>query len=293
MLQSMTGFGRAAGSAGSVEYDVEVRSVNNRYLKTSLRLPECWSAAEGDIDQLVRRHVSRGTVTLTVRMKVADARAASRINTDVLAAYLEQLRGVDVEGYPGLRIDVGSLMQLPGVCEPPNMTALLEETRAVLLKLITEAMEALRRARRQEGKAIEAELAGRCDEITAALKQIAGWAPRSVEAYRRRLTERMAELVSAAAVAADDAALAREVAIYAEKCDIAEEISRLGAHVRQFRGELKTKGSIGRKLDFIAQEMLREANTIASKAADEDIARTVVDVKTAIDRIKEQVQNVE
>lgn len=293
MLNSMTGFGFARGQLDCVEYDVEVRSVNNRYFKAAIRLPECWSSAEADVEKLVRSKVARGTVTLSVRMRVADEHAAMRVNAAALSCYVEQLKVVDVEGNPTLRVDLGSLLQLPGVCEPPELEELLQRTRDGLMGLITQALDGLLEMRRAEGEGIGTDLIGRCDDIEKALDRVGELAPRVVQDYHDRLAARVQELLHTGAVEIDEAALAREVAVFAERCDIAEEMSRLRSHVRQFRQEMDSPGAVGRKLDFIAQEMLREANTIASKANDADIARAVVEIKTGIDRIKEQVQNVE
>jgi len=293
MLHSMTGFGSARGRVEGVEYDVEVRSVNNRYFKAILRLPECWSSLEVDVEKLLRQRISRGTVTLALRMKLPADRAAQRVNTAALASYMEQLRSLEVEANPTLRIDLGSLLQLPGVCEPPELTDLLERTRDGLTALLEQALAGLVRSRRAEGKVVEADLAAQCDAIETKLQSIRQWAPRVVQDYHDRLAARVRELTHEGTVEIDQADLAREVAVFAERSDVAEEVSRLGGHLEHFRKEMRTRGASGRKLEFIAQEMLREANTIASKANDADISRAVVEIKTAVDRIKEQTQNVE
>jgi uncharacterized protein (TIGR00255 family) len=293
MLRSMTGFGSAAGQIEGVEYAVEIRSVNNRYLKTSVKLPEPWSSAEADIDAMLRRRLQRGTVTLTVRMRLPADKAASRINTTALLDYLDQLRPVEADANPMLRVDLASLMLLPGVCEPPSIQELLDRTREGLVGLIEQAVDALVEMRSREGEALRADLLANCDAIESGLAAVGELAPAVVRDYQERLTQRVADLLQAGKVSIDQDQLAREVAVFAERSDVAEEVTRLTGHIEQFRQNAGAGDPVGRKLDFIAQEMLREANTIASKASSGEIARIVVDIKTAVDRIKEQVQNVE
>jgi uncharacterized protein (TIGR00255 family) len=293
MVLSMTGFGGASGAVDGVEYSVEVRSVNNRYLKTTLKLPESWSQSEYEIDRMLRQKVQRGTVTVSVRMRIPDDQAASKVNTSALLSYVEQLRVVEMEANPTLRIDLAALLQLPGVCESRPMDELVSRTEAGLMKLIEQALSAMMEMRRREGETIREDLLANCKALETNLALVEARAPKVVGEYQQRLTARVAELTAGANLRLDEQDLAREVALFAERCDVAEEISRLKAHLDQFRAVLNASESGGRKLDFIAQEMLRESNTIASKSSDADIARAVVEMKTAVDRIKEQVQNVE
>ena len=293
MLQSMTGFGSAQGVLEGVEYAVEVRSVNNRYLKTSIKVPEIWASAESRIEALVREKISRGSVTVAVRMRVPDEQAAYQVNSAVLSRYLDQLKLVEVDGDPVLRIELGVMLQLPGVLEPPPLDELCERTGLGMLTLVGQALDAMTAMRRLEGEAVRDDLAKLCDDIARNLKIVVERSPLVVAEYHARLAQRVSELTSQARLSLEGDTLAREVALFADRCDVAEEISRLSGHVAQFRQAMTTPEPSGRKLDFIAQEMLREANTIASKANDAQIAWAVVDIKTAIDRIKEQVQNVE
>jgi len=293
MLRSMTGFGAAQGQFEGVEYAVEARSVNHRYFKAVVKLPEIWSAAEVEVEKLLRSRVNRGSATLAVRMKVSEEQAAYDVNTVALGRYLDQLKEMVVDANPTLRIDLGSMLQLPGVCEPPLLEEICRRTREGLMGLISSAVDALMEMRQQEGRAIEQDLRDHCETVTKAAAVIADRAPRVVQEYHDRLAARVQELVHGGKLQIDAEILAREVAIFAERCDVTEEISRLTAHVDHFRGAMGSAEPAGRKLEFIAQEMLREANTIASKANDAEIARSVVEMKTGIDRIKEQVQNVE
>ena len=293
MLRSMTGFGSAKGKADGVEYDVEIRAVNHRYFKASIKLPEAWSSAETDVEARLRRDIQRGSVTVSVRMKVADEQAAYHVNMAALARYVDQLRELEVDGNLTMRIDLGSLLQLPGVCEPPALEDLCVKTHAALMALIDEAVKGLIAMRQREGEALQTDLLANCDMIDEHLASVAERSPLVVSDYHERLHQRVAELAEAGKISLDADVLTREVAIFAERCDVAEEINRLGGHLDQFRKTVNSSEASGRKLDFIAQELLREANTIGSKANDTEIARAVVDIKTAVDRIKEQVQNVE
>jgi len=289
----MTGFGRAQGRISGVEYAVEARSTNNRFLKFATRLPEVLLPTEGDIEKLVRTRIRRGAITLTVHMKPPDDRAACKVNTAAVAAYVDQLKALEVEANPTLRIDLGSLLQLPGVCQEPALEDLDEEPQEGLMDLIGRAIDSLIEMRQTEGRGLQEDLLKNCDAAAESLAKVAARSPQVVKDYQRRLAARVAELTRGADVAVDQQSLATEVAIFAERSDIAEEVARLSVHLGQFRESVSSNEPAGRKLDFIAQEMLREANTIASKSNDTEIAREVVEIKTAIDRTKEQAQNVE
>jgi uncharacterized protein (TIGR00255 family) len=293
MLRSMTGFGSAGGLVDGVEYAVEIRSVNNRYFKVCIKLPEYMSSVEVEIEKLLRSALSRGSIFAAVRIKLPEEKAACQVNTAALMKYLDQLKELEIEANPTLRIDLGSLLQLPGVCEEPPLDKLLEQTKDGLMKLIHKALADLVKMRTEEGKAIKVELMAHCKTVADNLKVVEAQAPQVVLDYQQRLADRVKELTAAGNIQIDQDNLVREVAIFAERCDIAEEVARLRGHLEQFTEAVDSPEPAGRKLDFIAQEMLREANTIASKANDAKIARAVVEIKTAIDRIKEQVQNVE
>ena len=293
MLRSMTGFGTASGQIGGLDFAVEVRTVNNRYYKAVVKLPDCYSSIELDVDRLLRKKMARGTITCSVRMKFPDAKAAYDVNTAALSKYIDQLKICEVDANPMLRLDIGALLQLPGVCEPPEMGDLLTSAKAGLMELITSAIDAAVGVRETEGETLKADLLANCQIIDDLLAKVSERAPEVVETYRLRLTTRINELLDQGRAEIDADILAREVAIFADRSDVAEELSRLGCHVQQFRAVIEAPAPAGRKLDFIAQEMLREANTIASKGYDTTIVQTAVEMKAAIDRIKEQVQNAE
>ncbi len=295
MLRSMTGFGSASGQVDGIEYAVELRSVNNRYFKLASKLPESWAGIEVEVEQLLRRELSRGTITCTVRMKIPDDKAACRVNVAALSSYIDQLRVLEIEGNPRLRIDLGSLLQLPGVCEPPPIEELVQATHDTLMGLVRDALARLIEMRRREGQALKQDLLGNCTVIDENLAVVAQRSPDVVKEYHARLASRVAELTHAGQINLDQEQLAREVAIFAERCDIAEEINRLKTHSQRLKSLLKDKapGTVGREADFLSQEMLRETHTIAAKTSCLDIHQHILIIRREIEKIRQQVQNIE
>ena len=293
MIHSMTGFGDAQANHEHNRYSVEIKSLNNRYFKPTLRLPEELAGLEPEVESLLRRRVGRGSVLLTLKMKAADEGNAHRINTDVLTQYLGQLRQAGLDG-----VGADQLLQLPGVVIDPSEEIEdgegVTKHRDVVLQLTARAIDNLISTRRREGEALEADLLLHTKRISELLSAIAERASGVVERYHQKIQARVNELLSRAQLEVGREELMREVAVYADRSDISEEIQRLGHHVEVFQQTMQSKDEhVGRRLDFIAQEMLREANTIGSKAGDTEIAVRIVEIKTCIDRIKEQVQNVE
>lgn len=294
MICSMTGFGQACSEVDGVVYSVEIRSVNNRYFKAQLRIPDIVAYLEGEIERLHRDAIHRGTVNYSLRMKNISGRALFDIDENTLQSYVQRLRAILSAEDGHSRIDLASMLSLPGIVQPaiPD-EAQMEKMRQVILSLTQQALELLRQSRSEEGKAVTADLLDNLDRIANRLEAIRNRADGVVQDYHNRLKERTDQLLAKAELKIDKDLLAREVAIYAERSDIAEEVSRLTAHLKQFRECCQKGGPVGRRLDFITQEMLREANTIASKSSDTPINQAVIEIKCAIDRIKEQVQNIE
>lgn len=293
MILSMTGFGAAEACEGGVSYRVEIRSVNNRYFKSAIKLPEHLQRFEGDVDRLLRSRLGRGSVAFALRLRDDNSPTSVRINPAALKKYVETLETV-AASHPSASIDLAVLLEYPGVCEPVEMDeAVLTAQFRIVERLTTEAMDKLISMRQVEGQALERDLAEQCTTIRDRLSQIADRAPSVVEEYHKRLRTRVQQLLETASVELDQESLIREVAIFAERCDVNEELSRLASHLDQFAELCASPEEAGRKLDFLAQEMLREANTIGSKASDGQVSRHVVEIKAAIDRLKEQVQNIE
>ena len=294
MIRSMTGFGAASVEQDGARCTVEVRSVNNRFFKATMRLPGDLESLEADIEALLMRRLSRGSVTLMVRWNEVASRAIARINVAALEAYAAQVRSAGIGGL-GHELRISDLLGLPGVVVDDRADGIAEVARPIVLAQVDRACDALLEMRRREGEALRTLLAGFGDTIEARLAEVRVRVPEVVSAYQDRLRQRLSAALKELGQSADDADIIREVAIFAERTDIAEEVARLGGHLEQFRSLIDPSNPqpAGRTLDFLAQEMLREANTIASKSGDVEISRRVVEIKTAIDRIKEQAQNAE
>ncbi len=295
MIRSMTGFGVASDEVGGARYVVEVRSLNSKYFKAQLRLPEELAGLEAELEPALARRLTRGSVVLTAHVSDASADAAARINTEALKRYFSQLRSVVGSSDGAARIDLGSLLALPGVLMPGAGDERLERARPILLRLADEACGRVLAMGGREGSGLHELLHRYREQIAERLHIIADRAPAVVEAYQTRLRDRINLLLAESGGALRDEDLIREVAVYAERSDVAEEVARLQGHLEQFAEIIDgdDEEPAGRTLDFLSQEMLREANTIASKCLDVEISRQIVEIKGTIDRIKEQVQNVE
>ncbi len=295
MIRSMTGFGAAQTNINGTHYAVEVRSLNNKYFKAQIRLPEELQGLEAELDAALSHRFNRGTVVLTVKFSDTSAEAASAINAKAVQSYLDQLLNVPGLDHSSARIDLGALLMLPGVVVSSTGEERLEKARKPILQLVEEACDRLGSMREREGRTLHEDLHKHCQAIRGHLDVISQRVPTTVELYQERLRQRMTALLAETGVAVRDEDLLREVAYYAERSDIAEEVARLRGHLDQFLEIIDTRDNepAGRTLDFLSQEMLREANTIGSKCLDVEISRRIVEIKSGIDRIKEQVQNVE
>lgn len=294
MIRSMTGFGVARGEVDGVPVEVEVRSVNNRHFKCTLRIPDELSALEGDVEAACTRRLARGSVLVTLRIVASAARRGARIDGEVLNGYIAQLTQM-LGSEEARKVDRGQLLSLPGVVVEDGGEVFLEHLRPTVLRLVDEACHRVLETRAREGETIRTHLVECAKTLRARAMAIQARAPKVVEAYQTRLRQRMDAMLKEVGKSVEPSDLLREVAIFAERSDIAEELVRLAGHIDQLERLLDPSNGepVGRPIDFLAQELLREANTIASKSADVETAQQVVDIKTAIDRIKEQAQNVE
>jgi uncharacterized protein (TIGR00255 family) len=290
----MTGYGDAEGQLDGVTYTVEIRTVNNRYFKVNIKLPETVAFLTEAIEKLLRKNLSRGTVNYVLRLRNASANVLFDIDETALQAIMERLSRIASSANINCPIDIGSLLNLPGILEPATPDEnIAEQIRKTVLEISQEAIEKLKQMRAAEGAALEADLKKHCSAIKQDIERICARSEVVLTRYAEKLKKRVNELLAGAKLKLDEETLAREVAIFAERSDISEEIARLESHLQQLLQGCQTNSQAGRKLDFISQEMLREANTIASKASDTEITKCVVEIKCRIDRIKEQVQNVE
>lgn len=294
MINSMTGYGSAESRLEGVTYAVEISTVNNRYFKATLRLPETLEYLEVDIEKQLRQGLLRGTVNYVLRQKGAPAEALFEINEKALSTLMKRLSKISPGGGIERELDLGGLLALPGILSPAIPSgAMAARIQAKVLSVTRQALKGLKAMRAAEGKALAADLQRHCVKIKTNLERIRSASSASPQQYADKLRKRVDDLLAAVKLKLDDETVAREVAIFADRADISEEIARLDSHLVQFEKALKGNLQAGRKLDFICQEMLREANTIGSKASDAGIVHMVVEIKCLIDRIKEQVQNVE
>ena len=294
MINSMTGFGRLCREVDGTSYAVEIKTVNNRYFKLNARVPESAAFLEDEIEKLLRKNMYRGSINYNLRCKNITGEAMLDIDTKTLADLLSKLDGLSPSGSGQFKVDIGSLLSLPGIVvptEPDGVEA--EKIRVAVLEITNEVIESVKKMRAIEGAALVADLKDNCQQIEQSLAKVSSQAPVVVNEYQKKLQSRVDMLLESAKLEIDRDSLAREVAIFADRCDIAEEVTRLTSHLEQFLSVCENETNAGRKLDFLCQEMLREANTIASKASNAEIAHYVVEIKSRIDRIKEQVQNIE
>lgn len=292
MICSMTGYGDAELTTEGVSYAVEIRSLNNRYFKASIKLPDALAYLEPDIERLLRDRLGRGSVTYSLRLRSVTGIEAYEINMAALERYVRQLQPMAALGV-SISVELGSTLSLPGVSQPPQLDEKEKQRQWDLVRRLTlQVLDKAVAMRATEGRALRNDVLTHCQAVLDQLETVRLRAPDVVREYHTRLTQRVEELASTARLNLEADSLAREVAIYAERSDISEEISRLASHIQQFRELCDSNELAGRKLEFLTQEMLREANTIASKSNDVQIARGVIEIKASIDRLKEQTANV-
>lgn len=291
-MRSMTGFGDATHADSSLPLRVEIRSVNHRHLQIKTRLPSDLSFLESDLEALVRRRVERGSVSVAVTFSGAPATSVATVNVEVAKRYKKQLTRMakDLGLAPELSLD--TLAGLPGViggeADKPSMQKLPRAVQAVL----SEALDALARMRDREGEAMRLDLVKNAALVKKVVARIAKRMPAVVKQHQKTLRARVQDLLGdSTKVQPKD--LAREVALIADRLDVSEELTRLDSHLAELGRLLKKDGAVGRRLDFLVQEFLREANTIGSKCSDAAVAHHVVELKTVIERLREQVQNIE
>ena len=288
----MTGYGRAQGSFSGGQVLVEIKSVNNRYLDCGVKLPRVYAFLEESIKSLVGTYISRGKVDvfITINSSGADNVRIS-LNRPVVEGYLAAMRQLAADYEVRDDISVTSLSRFQDVFQVEKQEADEDEVKEAFLAIVEEALRTFDSMRTREGEALRKDLMGKADEIITMVEKVEARSPQTLTAYRERLTAKMREVLENTAI--DEARIIQEAAIYADKIAVDEETVRLRSHVDQLRAMLETGGVIGRKLDFLMQEMNREANTIGSKGSDVEQARNVVDIKSLLEKIREQIQNIE
>ena len=291
-MRSMTGYGKGAASSAGLTVTAEIKTVNHKFFDWNMKMPKGFLFVEDDAKKAVAGAVSRGHVDLYLTVEKQTAEAGEyRTDAALARMYVDCARQLsETLGVP-FDITASSLMKNPDIVTLSETEIDDETVRKVTLEAVSEAVSALVAMREREGAALAADLSEKLASIEASLEVVKKEAPRAVAEYRRKLRARIDEALGQLPL--DEARLATEVALFADKCAIDEEISRLGAHIAAMRALIASQGQVGRKLDFLVQEMNRETNTIGSKANDLAITERVLAMKNDIEKIREQAQNAE
>lgn len=288
----MTGYGRAVETVNSREFTVELRSVNNRYLDCTVKLPRCVSFAEEAVKQAVKASVTRGKVDVFVTVKSENSDDTKiTLNTTVLEGYLAAMRRMVADYGIVDDISVSTASRLPEVfaVEKPEVDE--QQLKDDLMQVVVKALAGYDAMRTAEGAALDADLRSRGETILTLVAEVEAGSAQTVSAYRTRLENKLSEVLASTSI--DESRILTEAAIFADKIAVDEETVRLRSHLQQMNTMLTNGGAVGRKLDFLLQEMNREANTIGSKCSDVSLARIVVDIKAELEKIREQTQNIE
>ena len=292
MVKSMTGYGRAVETVNGREFTVEIRSVNNRYLDCTVKLPRSFSFAEEAVKAAVKASVSRGKVDVYISVRSeTEADVQVTLNKPVLEGYLAAMHQMVAEYGVKDDISVSVLSRMNDVFVVDKPKADEDQLKADLLSVVDKALAAYDQMRITEGLALENDLRSRAATILQLVAQVEEQNPKTVSDYRKRLEEKMREVLESKTI--DESRILTEAAIFADKVAVDEETVRLRSHLEQMDEMLSGNGGIGRKLDFLLQEMNREANTTGSKCTDVKVARIVVDIKAELEKIREQTQNIE
>ena len=292
LIKSMTGYGRAVETVNGREFTVEIRSVNNRYLDCTVKLPRSVSFAEETVKQAVKASVSRGKVDVYITIKSETAEdTCIRLNASVLEGYLAAMRQMVTDFGVSDDISVSTVSRLPEVFSVEKPEVDEEQLLKDLMQVVSAALAGYDAMRCTEGAALDADLRSRGNTISELVTQVEQGNAQTVIDYRARLEAKLKEVLAATNI--DESRILTEAAIFADKVAVDEETVRLRSHLQQMNTMLDGGGAVGRKLDFLLQEMNREANTIGSKCTDVNLARIVVDIKAELEKIREQTQNIE
>lgn len=291
MIRSMTGFGAGRGEHAEEAVDAEIRSVNHKYCEVKVRLPRELASLEHEVVRAVKERIARGGIDVTLRRSGSSGGLAPRVDVALAESYARSFADIRARlALPGA-VTLAEVLAAEGVVRLEERTVDVEAAREAIRRALAGGLDALLEMRAREGEVLARDLGGRLGAVEAILARVAELVPRVVEHHRVRLAERVEEL--SRGIALDPARLAQEVALFADRTDVTEETTRLRSHIGQVRALLGVAEPAGRKLDFLVQEMHREANTIGSKSQSAEIAALVVAMKAEIERMREQVQNVE
>lgn len=292
MIKSMTGYGRAVETIGNKEITVELRSVNNRYLDCTVKLPRIFAFAEDAVKRKIKEQIQRGKVDVFISVNMAAGTDTTiTLNRPVLESYLAAMKSIVADYDVADDISVTSLTRFSDIFLVEKQEEEEDKVLSEILSVVEKALEKHTAMRCQEGSAMEADLRSRAETILGLVAKVEERSPQTVREYRERLYAKMREVLEGTGI--DENRILSEAAIFAERIAVDEETVRLRSHFVQMDAMLASGGTIGRKLDFLLQEMNREANTIGSKGNDLEQARTVVEIKAELEKIREQVQNIE
>lgn len=292
MIKSMTGFGRSKYENENREYQIEIKSVNNRYNDINIKMSRSISYLEEKVKKVITNSISRGKIDVYISfLNNSDKGKKIKINKELAKAYIEELKTLSKETNINDNINVMEIAKFPDILNIRNDEEDEEVIWNELLICLKEAIKSLIEMRANEGKNIKEDLETRIKELSKKIEEIYDKSTGLVQEYIVKLETRIKELLKTDIV--DEARLAQEVVIYSDKCSIEEEITRFKSHIIQFLELLKEENPVGKKLDFLIQEMNREINTIGSKANNTEITNSVVDVKTELENVREQIQNIE
>ncbi len=292
MVRSMTGFGRAKNQINGFDVTVEIKSVNHRYFEFSLRIPRAYNFLEEKIKSVLSQKISRGKVEVSVMVDDLNQNSTVvEINREYADAYIKALTDLSKEYKIKNDLKVSTLANNSEMFKVRRVAATDDVIEAAIMPVLDEAIDSFINMRSVEGERLIKDVTDRTDFILSKVEFVESRSPQTVSAYKEKITQKIKEMLNDNTV--DESRILTEVAIFADKVAVSEETVRLRSHIKQFRDLLSSSEPVGRKLDFIVQEMNREANTIGSKAQDIEIAHTVVDIKSEIEKIREQIQNME
>ena len=291
MIKSMTGYGKSSQSINSREYQVEIKTVNHKYIDTNIRMPRIISYLEEDIRKLVSAKIKRGKVDIGITFDNYSKDGNDvRINTELAKMYIDNLKKLAEEENISANIEVTEITRLPDVLTiKSNLNE--NQIKAELLQTVEEAVDQMISMRKTEGNRISKDILAKIAQIEEKTEEIFALSTRLIDEYVVKLEARIKELLKTEEL--DKSRLMQEVVIYADKCSVEEEITRLRSHIMQLRNLINEEEPTGKKMDFLIQEMNRETNTIGSKANNLEITNRVVDMKTILEDIREQIQNIE
>ena len=292
MIKSMTGYGKSSLSINSREYQVEIKTVNHKYIDTNIRMPRIISYLEEDVRKLIASKIKRGKVDISISFENYNSDENDiRINTELAKMYIENLKKLAEEENVSANIEVTEITRLPDVLTIKSNLLDEKQIKTELLQVVNEAINQLINMRQNEGNRISEDILTKISQIEEKNEEIFKLSTGLIDEYVVKLESRIKEILKTEEL--DKSRLMQEVVIYADKCSVEEEITRLRSHIGQLRNLIASEEPSGKKMDFIIQEMNRETNTIGSKANNLEIVNRVVDIKTILEDIREQIQNIE